>query len=111
MEALSNMITKPSNGVVRRCLSAMDRLLTSRSARIHLLEEMSPGNGPEGSHCGLAIELLAVLHRVVLTRDVIQLHLAAISVLQKVLLAANERLTGAVARKCSNLLLCIHSQR
>ncbi len=96
MEALSNLLTKPSSRVVAKCLRIIELLLTNPQSRQQLF---APPASPR-----LPVELMAVLHRVVLTRDSLSLHLASLRVLHLILASAGEKLRASVAGSFPSLL-------
>ncbi|VDD83197.1 unnamed protein product [Mesocestoides corti] len=87
MEAIADIISKPSTHVVAKCLRIVELLLTNPQSRPHFFTS-SPR---------LPVELLSVLHRVILTRDSVALHLACMRVLHLILASATDKLRVAVS--------------
>lgn len=87
MEAISDVISKPPTPVVSKCLHIVELLLINPQSRPHLFI----------STPRLPVELLSVLHRIILTRDSISLHLSCLRVLHLLLAAADDRLKTALA--------------
>lgn len=87
VEAMSDVISKPPTSVVAKCLRIVELLF------------MNPQSQPYffASTPRLLVELLSVLHRIILTRDSISLHLACLRVLHLLLAAANNRLRTTLA--------------
>uniref|UniRef100_A0A0X3P7M8 HEAT repeat-containing protein 5B n=1 Tax=Schistocephalus solidus TaxID=70667 RepID=A0A0X3P7M8_SCHSO len=84
MEAMSILTAKAPSRVISKCLRIVELLLSKPQSREQLLNPLT-----------LAIELLSVLHRVILTRDGVYLHLSCIRVLNLTLLAVDEKLKTA----------------
>ncbi|KAL5112037.1 HEAT repeat-containing protein 5B [Taenia crassiceps] len=87
IEAISDVISKPPTSVVAKCLRIVELLF------------MNPQSHPYffSSTPRLLVELLSVLHRIILTRDSVSLHLACLRVLHLLLAAADKRLRTALA--------------
>lgn len=88
MEAMSNMLSKPPVCVMLRCQRVMELVLVNSQSWRHLFA--SPR---------LAVELMSVLHRVILTRDSLALHIACLRVLDLVLAAAIKKFHLAATGK------------
>ncbi|KAL5963194.1 HEAT repeat-containing protein 5B [Taenia solium] len=87
IEAISDVISKPPTSVVAKCLRIVELLF------------MNPQSQPYffASTPRILVELLSVLHRIILTRDSVSLHLACLRVLHLLLAAADNRLRTALA--------------
>nr|CDS27095.1 HEAT repeat containing protein 5B [Hymenolepis microstoma] len=86
LEAISDVISKPSSFVVAKCLRIIELLLMNPASKTYIFS----------STPRLPVELLSVLHRIVLTRDSISLHLGCLRVLHLLLAAAADRLKSAL---------------
>lgn len=94
MEAISDVISKPPSSVVAKCLRVIELLLMNSASKPHLFS----------STPRLPVELLSVLHRIILTRDSISLHLACLRILHLLLAAADDRLRTALAGRLQDPL-------
>lgn len=101
MECLSDLMAKPSSQVVSRCLRVLELLLSNPLSRQLLFaSRFNPTTNVTSSTVTspsrLPVELLSILHRVILTRDSVSLHLASLRILHLVLVSAEEKLKTAV---------------
>ncbi|CAH3014392.1 unnamed protein product [Porites evermanni] len=86
MESLCSSRATQPNSTVSACLSAFYSLLDSQWARTLIGKEQI-----------LGVELLSVLHRVLLTRESLDIHFAAIRVVSQIIKAAQESLDSKKA--------------
>lgn len=86
LEVISDVVSKPPSSVVAKCLRIIELLLMNHASRTHIFS----------STPRLPVELLSVLHRIILTRDSVSLHLACLRVLHLLLAAADDRLRTAL---------------
>ncbi|PFX25411.1 HEAT repeat-containing protein 5B [Stylophora pistillata] len=86
MESLCSSRATQPNSTVSACLNAFYSLLDSQWPRTLI-----------GNEQILGVEMLSVLHRVLLTRDSLDIHLAAVRVARQIVKAAQESLDGKKA--------------
>lgn len=86
MESLCSSRATQLNSTVSACLNAFYSLLDSQWPRTLI-----------GNEQILGVEMLSVLHRVLLTRDSLDIHLAAVRVARQIVKAAQESLDGKKA--------------
>nr|VZI30211.1 unnamed protein product [Spirometra erinaceieuropaei] len=84
MEAMSVLTAKAPSRVICKCLRIVELLLSRPQSREQLLNPLT-----------LANELMSVLHRIILTRDDVYLHLSCLRILNLTLLAIDEKLKAA----------------
>ncbi|BHF58151.1 HEAT repeat-containing protein 5B [Sparganum proliferum] len=84
MEAMSVLTAKAPSRVISKCLRIVELLLSRPQSREQLLKPLT-----------LANELMSVLHRIILTRDDVYLHLSCLRILNLTLLAIDEKLKAA----------------
>ncbi|XP_012940846.1 HEAT repeat-containing protein 5B [Aplysia californica] len=91
MEALCNSASRLEESTVQHCLRALRALLGTSWPRSQL-----------GKDATLSRELLNVMHRVILTRDGVDIHNMALDVVQRVATAAKEHLDSQRAKQSEN---------
>ncbi|VDM18926.1 unnamed protein product [Hydatigera taeniaeformis] len=92
LEAISDVISKPPTSVVAKCLRIVELLFMNSQSQPYFF-----ASTPQ-----LLVELLSVLHRIILTRDSVSLHLACLRVLHLLLAAADNRLRTVLGAALSS---------
>lgn len=92
MEAICSTRSNEKLEAVRACLQSMYTLFDGAWAREQLFKDRS-----------LAVELCNVLHRIILTRDSLEIQLLSIEILKRVIQSANEALEREKEEKLSQI--------